>query len=153
MKDFAENSHCDLKWPEEAAAEKPEGMEDPPKGEGDAAEGDAAEGGEGEGGGDAAPADGEGAPASGGASLKDWGEFASATDVPKLLVALCHIHHIFGDAVKVELMQAELGGKADWFQTAATLMAAYLLKEMESGAEEESFAPANLPEEDFAEVM
>ena len=103
MKDFAENSHADLKWPEEAAAaEKPSGMEEGGADAGMEAAGDAAEGGEGEAAADAAPegdAAAASAPASGPA-LKDWGEFAAVTDIPKLLVALCFAHNIFFDVVK-----------------------------------------------------
>jgi len=155
MKDFAENSHADLKWPEEAAAaEKPAGMEEGGADAGMEAAGDAAEGGEGE----AAAAEGEAAAASAPASgpaLKDWGEFAAVTDIPKLLVALAFCHNIFFDVVKWEIMWHEYEGDASKdtdFGAAATLMAAYLSKELASAEEVECFAPANVSEEDMADI-
>lgn len=97
MVDFAANSHSELKWPEEAPAEKPEGMEEPAAAEG---EGEAAEGGEGEAA-EAAPADAAPAEAAPKAAkeLSAWGEFAAVTDLPKLLTALAFTHNVFGDAL------------------------------------------------------
>lgn len=157
MTDFAANSHSELKWPEEAPAEKPAGMEEAAGDMGEAA-GEAAEGGEEAAAADAAPADAAPAEAAPKAAkeLKAWGEFAAVTDLPKLLTALAFTYNVFGDAISAETMHRELGGSefSNKLAGAATLIGAYCAKEAlgEGAAEGDSYAPALLTENDVATV-
>lgn len=156
LKTWAEKSGLEHKWPEEAAAEKPEGMEEAEKpAEGEAAP-EMAEGGE------EAAAEGEAKPEGEGmeaAAAKmsliapdAFGEATGPGEIPKLLLSLMFLNPVFGDAVKAETMFHELGGGdgKDSLAAVAAVVGAYV--NAGEKAEADSFGCAWLSGDDFEEL-
>lgn len=157
MTAFATKSGLDYKWPEEAAAEKPPGMEEAaPEMMDPAAEmegGDAEMAAEGE----AAAKEGEDKPADAMAAMSliaadAFGAADGPAEVPKLLLSLMFYQPVFGDAVKSATMTFDLGGEkaVGNFAAIAALVGAYV--NAGEKAEADSFGAAWLTGDDMDEL-
>ena len=147
---WCEKSGLEHKMEAEATAAAPEGMEMMME---MAAEGEAMEGGEemaaapeGEAMGDAPAAAKRETPA-----IADFGEIAGPGEIPKLLTAMMVCYPAFGDAVKQQVMSAELGGDDDGsFAEVAAITGAFV--NAGEKADSESFGAAWLTAEDLEEL-
>ena len=131
------------------AADKPEGMGEA----GEAGAGEAAEGGAE----DAAPKE-EGKAEATAKIARDvpdvtaFGDFAAKVEIPKLLTAMVVCFPAFGDAVKAQVVQYELGGDgSDSFKEVAALTGAYV--DSSEKADTDSFGCARLGADDLAELQ
>lgn len=148
LKMWAEKSGLDQKWPEEEAAAAPEGMEMAAAADGEMAA-EAMEGGvmEGEGAGDMAAA----AEKMALFNAESFGDFTPVVDISKLLMALMFLYPVFGDKVKSQVMNGELGGDGGDFAAVAAVTGAYV--NAGEKADTPSFGAAWLSGDDLEELQ